>query len=89
MTGYFYNKDGQVWKMSVPHIEFRWKCGGNVIKMLAVKLRDDYDRMITQGIFEGEVNLQYICLYSIISLQIILSTNVSVSAGDCICRAHW
>lgn len=53
MASYLYNKEGQLWKMSVADKD-RDQMGNVVIKMLAVKLchwetmKDDWDRRISQ-----------------------------------------
>lgn len=56
MASYLYNKEGQLWKMSVADVadKDRDQMGNVVIKMLAVKLchwetmKDDWDRRISQ-----------------------------------------
>lgn len=56
MASYLYNKEGQLWKMSVADVADKDgdQMGNVVIKMLAVKLRhwetmkDDWDRRICQ-----------------------------------------
>lgn len=56
MASYLYNKEGQLWKMSVADVADKDgdQMGNVVIKMLAVKLchwetmKDDWDRKISQ-----------------------------------------
>lgn len=56
MASYLYNKEGQLWKMSVADVADKDgdQMGNVVIKMLAVKLchwetmKDDWDRRISQ-----------------------------------------
>lgn len=71
MASYLYNKEGQLWKMSVADVADNDgdQMGNVVIKMLAVKLchwetmKDDWDRRISQIDFFFFTSLHILLLY--------------------------
>lgn len=70
MASYLYNKEGQLWKMSVADKD-RDQMGNVVIKMLAVKLchwetmKDDWDRRISQIDFFFFLQVYIFCVCTI------------------------
>lgn len=81
MASYLYNKEGQLWKMSVADVadKDRDQMGNVVIKMLAVKLchwetmKDDWDRRISQiDFFYFFTSLHILRLYHFFFLLIFL-----------------
>lgn len=70
MASYLYNKEGQLWKMSVADKD-RDQMGNVVIKMLAVKLchwetmKDDWDRRISQIDFFSFLQVYIFCVCTI------------------------
>lgn len=73
MASYLYNKEGQLWKMSVADVadKDRDQMGNVVIKMLAVKLchwetmKDDWDRRISQIDFFFFLQVYIFCVCTI------------------------
>lgn len=73
MASYLYNKEGQLWKMSVADVadKDRDQMGNVVIKMLAVKLchwetmKDDWDRRISQIDFYFFLQVYIFCVCTI------------------------
>lgn len=77
MASYLYNKEGQLWKMSVADVADNDgdQMGNVVIKMLAVKLchwetmKDDWDRRISQIDFFFFTSLHILLLYHFFSFD--------------------
>lgn len=73
MASYLYNKEGQLWKMSVADVadKDRDQMGNVVIKMLVVKLchwetmKDDWDRRISQIDFFFFLQVYIFCVCTI------------------------